>query len=400
MKKPDRYSSRNLILLYIASFLVQLGAAMTISYVPLYARDLGAAIALIGAIETIRSLGGMAVNLPGGFLAERHGIFRIILFCFAAMIFAALLRALSPTLTSLMLAGFFLGTGQSMWILARLTHIRKTVRNEVRGRVLAGFGGIMRFSRVVGPLIGSAIITGFGFQRLFLMEGILLFLAMALLVLFFRTPELHVPQGARESLQAVRSHYAGNRGNITAAMIGIFGLTVLRAARALVIPLWSAHIGLSISQLGLIVSISSLLEIGLVVPAGYSVDRIGRKPTLLMTIFIMSVGMLLVPLSHSFVTLMAVSLLIGIGNGLGSGINMIFSTDLAPDSSVGLFIGIWRIFTESGMAAGPFLVGLISDSFTLSFAPPVISIIGIISALFMMVFFRTTHLPKAPEQQP
>jgi hypothetical protein len=78
MKKPDRYSSRNLILLYTASFLVQLGTAMTISYVPLYARDLGAALALIGAIETIRSLGGMAVNLPGGFLAERHGIFRII----------------------------------------------------------------------------------------------------------------------------------------------------------------------------------------------------------------------------------------------------------------------------------------------------------------------------------
>jgi xanthosine utilization system XapX-like protein len=48
------------------------------------------------------------------------------------------------------------------------------------------------------------------------------------------------------------------------------------------------------------------------------------------------------------------------------------------------------------MAAGPFLVGLVSDSFSLSSAPPVISVIGIVSALFMMIFFRTTHLPKTP----
>lgn len=393
--KPASTSSRNLIILYSASFLVQLGTAMTISYVPIYAQDLGAALTVVGLIATLRSLGGMLINFPGGFLAERYSVFRIFIGCFIAMVSAAVLRALAPSLISLLIAGLLLGSGKSMWILGRLTYIRKSVAGQVRGRVLAGFSGIMRATRVIGPLIGSAIIAGVGFSRLFFTEALLLLSGMLLLLFFFRLPQLHRAQGARESLKAVKTHYAQNRVNITAAMTGMFGLTVIRAARVILIPLWASHIGLTISQLGLILSVSALVEIALVVPAGFSVDKLGRKATLLMTIFLTAAGMLLITFTHTFSTMLAASLLIGLGNGLGSGINMIFSTDLAPDSSVGLFIGIWRIVTESGAAAGPFLVGVIADSFTLSKAPPVISLIGFLSGVVLLLFFKGGYIHTA-----
>ena len=389
MLKTISGSPKNLIFLYLASLFVQTGTAMTVSYVPLYAQDLGAGLTMVGLIATAASLGSMAVNLPGGFLTERYPALRIFTGCFLLMGAAALVRSLFPTVGTLLAAGLALGAGQSLWILSRLTYIRKDVPLQVRGRVLSGFGGILRTARVIGPLIGSALIAAAGYSSLFLGEALLLFAALLLLITGFRLPgSFHQPRGSKESFTAVRDHIAGNRRNITSAMVGIFALTLLRAARLLIVPLWAAHIGVGIAQLGLVISISALLEIALVIPAGFSVDKLGRKPTLFITIFISAVGLSLIPLAGSFTGLLAVSLLISLGNGIGSGINMIFSTDLAPSTSTGLFIGIWRIITETGTAVGPFVVGLISDEIALSAAPPLIAAAGLAGGVVMLIFFR------------
>jgi MFS family permease len=132
-----------------------------------------------------------------------------------------------------------------------------------------------------------------------------------------------------------------------------------------------------------------LFEIALVVPAGYSIDKFGRKPMLILTLLVMAAGIVTLNHAHDFTSLLTVSLLIGLGNGIGSGINMIFSTDLAPDGSTGLFIAFWRVMTEIGMAVGPLLVGIISSAFTLGAAVPVIASFGLAGALIMLLFYRT-----------
>ena len=388
MKPPEAFPKKNIIILYAASLFVQLGSAMTVSYVPLYAQDLGAALTTVGLIATLRSLGGMALNLPGGLLAERHDVSKIMVSCLVAIAAAVLVRASIPSLQSLIFTGFILGAGRSLWLIGRLTYIRKNIRSQVRGRVLAGFGGMIRLARIIGPLIGSAVIAHWGYQHLFFLEASMVIVGIVLLTAFFRIPHPYEQQGAKDSLMVVKDHFAQNRGNITSAVIGIFGLTVLRAARMLIIPLWASHNGLLITQIGLLISISALFEICLVIPAGLSVDKLGRKLTLLITIVISAAGLFLLPQTHSFSGILAASLLISLGNGLGSGINMIFSTDLAPDRSVGLFIGIWRLFVSSGMAAGPFLVGVISDTFSISTASPVISLVGMVSGFVVLVCFK------------
>jgi MFS family permease len=385
--------SQHIALLYLTSFLVQLGTAMTVSYVPIYARELGAALVLVGVIETARSLGAVIVNIPGGLLVRKGMELKIFLSCFIIMTLAACIRALSPSLTALLLCGMLLGSGQSLWILARLTYLREAVSPRMRGRVMAGFGGLVRLSRVAGPLIGSAIIVSRGYSTLFLAERILLAAALILLALKFRVPQTEEQRSSRlsdrNSFRHVWNHYWKNRGNIHAAMIGIFTLTVLRASRMLLIPLWSLSVGLTVKQLGLITSITALVEIALVVPAGYSIDKFGRKPMLILTLLVMAAGIVTLNHAHDFTSLLTVSLLIGLGNGIGSGINMIFSTDLAPDGSTGLFIAFWRVMTEIGMAVGPLLVGIISSAFTLGAAVPVIASFGLAGALIMLLFYRT-----------
>ena len=57
-------------------------------------------------------------------------------------------------------------------------------------------------------------------------------------------------------------------------------------------------------------------------PAGKVMDRKGRAWVAVPSMLIMGVAMMLTPLTHGATTLLLASLLIGFGNGIGSGMIM------------------------------------------------------------------------------
>jgi MFS family permease len=91
----------------------------------------------------------------------------------------------------------------------------------------------------------------------------------------------------------------------------------------------------------------------------------------------------LVPLAGDFSLLLGVSLLIGLGNGLGSGTMMTLGADLAPVESRGEFLGMWRFVGDFGNAGGPLVVGHIADLAGLTTAPLIVAGIGLIGAMIL-----------------
>lgn len=47
------------------------------------------------------------------------------------------------------------------------------------------------------------------------------------------------------------------------------------------------------------------------------------------------------------------ALLLGIGNGMGSGVVMTLGADVAPAADRAAFLGAWRLLYDAGSAAGP-----------------------------------------------
>ena len=64
-------------------------------------------------------------------------------------------------------------------------------------------------------------------------------------------------------------------------------------------------------------------------PAGYVMDRFGRKFAYVPSFLLQALGMALIPLTGSFAALLAATSLIGFGNGLGSGTMLTLGADLA-----------------------------------------------------------------------
>ena len=167
-------------------------------------------------------------------------------------------------------------------------------------------------------------------------------------------------------------------------------LSLVRAGRGLILPLWGQGIGLETSAIGLIAGFSSAADTLMFYPAGVLSDRAGRKWSAISCMIIISAGVALVPLTSDFPSLLVVGLLIGLGNGLGSGINMTLAADFAKGTETGIFLGLWRLVTDIGAASAPLIIGLVAEIFALGPATLVVAAFGFLGAAFHGRFVEET----------
>jgi MFS family permease len=101
-------------------------------------------------------------------------------------------------------------------------------------------------------------------------------------------------------------------------------LQFIRASRNLLIPLSAHDLHLNPLQIGFCVSVGYFLDTILFVPTGYAMDRVGRKRVGLPAFFVLSAGLLLLPFVHTRAQLHIAAVVMGLGNGLSSGFNMVW----------------------------------------------------------------------------
>ncbi len=386
----NRAIIRTSLSIYVPNLLVQLGASMTMAFNPLWSQKLGADVAMIGLIAAGSGIGHLIFDLPGGWIAGRIREKTFLLTSLTGMVLCGLARAAATEPWQLFIISAVFGMFASAFGIGRTAYIRRHVPQELRGRTMAFMGGIMRIARVLTPALGGAVVQFMGFRQLYVLQAIFFGLGAVALGLMLKRGEtpgsVHHPP-----LAVLGKTFRENGGNIAAAMIGITGLMLLRMSRNLIIPLWADSIGVSALALGGITSAGGLVETALVVPAGLVMDRAGRKWAAVPCTLGFAAAMALIPLATGLAALTAVYLLISLANGLGSGINMTISSDLAPRHAASEFLGIWRFVTDSSMLSGPILAGYIAASLSLWAAPLAAAGIGLAAGLVLLFGLKETR---------
>ena len=383
---------------YIPAFISATGAAMVMPVLPLYARSLGAGITATGVVVAMFGLGTLVLNAPAGFAISRFGKKRAMVLSLVIEALFAILAGLALNPYVLGVAVFGLGAIHSVFFIARLTYFRELVPTAQRGRALALLGGESRFGSFIGPIIGGFVAAGLGYGSAFVGHAIASVVVMVFVVIW-------VPPDPARSLHADRDTASSPRGASIARVsailrenLSIFAtagsaivvLQLLRAGRKVILPLWGDAIGLDVSQIGVIFGVMFAVETAVVYPAGIIMDRFGRKRAAVPCMVIVSLSLAILPLTASFLGMLAVAVVSGLGNGLGSGINMTLSTDYAPKKNPGEFIGVWRTIVDTGSTAGPVVIGSIADVFTLGASPVVIAAIGVVGAAIMQFTAKET----------
>ncbi len=286
---------------------------------------------------------------------------------------------------SLVVLQFVGGIGTALWAISRHVFLADSTVPEQRGRAISTFGGINRIGTFGGPAVGGIVADHFGLASPFLVSGTLAVVAMIIAYLFI--PESSARKGSVSTAAYLRTlgRVVVNHGGVlSTAGFAQLCSQMIRAGRQIVVPLYGAYaLGLDVSSVGAVISISSAIDMVLFIPAGILMDRIGRKAAIIPCFVILSIGMAMVPLSTSYATLLVATTIMGFGNGIGSGTMMTLGADLAPPGAVGSFLGVWRLIGDVGGAGGPMIVGAIADLIGLAASAYALAGIGLLSvALF------------------
>jgi MFS family permease len=132
-----------------------------------------------------------------------------------------------------------------------------------------------------------------------------------------------------------------------------------------VIPLWAENIGLDAATTSLIYGLAGGIDMLVFYPAGKVMDRRGRAWVAVPSMLIIGVAMLMTPFTHSAMTLLLASLLIGFGNGIGSGMIMTLGADYSPVVGRAHFLGLWRLMSDMGSTGGPALLSAVTAALSL-----------------------------------
>jgi MFS family permease len=157
------------------------------------------------------------------------------------------------------------------------------------------------------------------------------------------------------------------------------------------LPLYaSSKLGITPKDVGLLFTISGLFVFAMILPAGFVIDKVGRKWATVPSTGIPALAFLLIPFAESFFQLAVLVSFLGVANGLSLGSLATSTYDVVPASARGRLQAARRTMAEIGGVSAPLLGGVLADSFSpavpfLAYAPFLV-----LSAILLAVVGRET----------
>lgn len=367
---------------------------MLVPLLPLYLADVGLSDSSLGVVIGAAGLGGMVSQIPWGRLIDRTSE-NVVLVLAVAMIAASV--AVFGVIGSAIALGalrFVGGAGQSGWILSRQTFLTHATDAPTRGKAMALFGGTSRTAFLVGPVIAGIVAEIAGFATAFLLSAVVTGIGVLPLLLWRQTVQREVSTPAEPSERpSLRPHLR----SLVLAGTGQILVIAVRSGRFVVLPLVGDSVGLSESEVGFLIGLSGLADLLLFPVSGFLMDRFGRLFAIVPAFSLMGVGLFMLAASDTGAGVTLAAIVIGIGNGLGSGTMLTLSADLAPTTAPSGFLAALGTIRDVGKIAGPVVVGVVTDSASLPVSAVVLGTTSLLAAAVIVFGIGETLHRSTPE---
>ncbi|WP_296192167.1 MFS transporter [uncultured Microbacterium sp.] len=402
-------------MIYGPTVLFALGEGAVLPLIPVIASALGGDIATAAIVSSAVVVGQLCGNLPAGWAVARVGERW-------AMVAASVLGMLgvgavllAQSLAVLTVGVFIVGFCAAVFGLARHAFMTTRVPIALRARALSLLGGTFRLGMFVGPFITAALLAVFGTEYASAWFFLVCLAGAGALVLFGPDPERSLTEphdspdsvapatgaGASEPADSgepittgpvpVAGHRVGifrtmwqNRTVLSRLGLAAASLSALRSARQVALPLWGVSIGLDAQTIALVVGLSGAIDFALFYASGQVMDRFGRLWAALPAMLLMSGAFLALSVTHDgtqpALWYAMFAAMLGVGNGLSSGILLTLGADVAPRTDPAPFLGSWRTLTDAGGAAAPVVLSAVAALASLPIAVAVMGALGLVGA--------------------
>jgi MFS family permease len=354
---------------YGPTLLVSIGQGAILPLVALSARALGASVATAAFVVALIGIGQLVGDLPAGALAARIGEKRALIGACVLDAFALLGAFLARSLVLLAVAMVITGLAAAVFGLARHAYLTEAIPIRMRARALSTLGGTFRIGLFVGPFVAAAILTRWSIGAAYAFAAAMN-IAAAILTAFLPEITGHRRRTALSGRRqrAVIQVLAEHRRILLTLGIGVLVIQAARATRQTIVPLWAESIGVNAAATSVIYGISAGVDMLLFYPGGAIMDRFGRVYVAAPSMIVLGLGFLLLPLTSGPTTVGLVAALMGLGNGISSGVVLTLGADASPPQDRAQFLSGWRLCSDLGNAAGPLLISVVSALATLAAA--------------------------------
>jgi MFS family permease len=249
-----------------------------------------------------------------------------------------------------------------------------TVSN--RGRVMSLYHGAFQVGHGLGPAIGGFIAFYYGLRTPFFAYSAVALIATLWAIVRLRetkkptTEAVEIKEGsstARESRPHEKSpsllkQLLGDTSFLLIAFMALTHAMSRTGTNQMMLPiLASEQVGINTGQLGLALTLTSMVHLSTIFLGGWISDRFGRKKALGPGYLIMALGLVIFALSQNYWVFLSGAFAMGLGRGI-SGPIIAYAADLAPKGHYGSTLGFYHTFNDLGMVVGPLILGWLADN--------------------------------------
>jgi len=340
--RADLRLPRNVAVLAASLFGLALGEELWQAYVPVYLTALGAGGVVVGLFGSLKDLLDSVYQYPGGWLADRFGRRRALLFFTSLAMAGYVVYAIAPGWPVVFVGLLGVMAWKSGAFPTTFAVIGDSLPRERRAVAFGVQSVLVRVPRVIGAPIGGLLIASVGTVagiRLALIVTVVLALVV-LAVQWYGFQEEIVPAPAQEypNIRAVfRALPVSLKRLLTADSIVRIGEGM---AASFVVLFVTTSLHYSARDYGVLYAVQQTIAILFYLPAGRLAEFTGRRPLVLLTFVFFALFPLAVRLASTFPALL-VAFVIGGLKEFGEPARKSLIVDLAPDHLRGRAVGVY-----------------------------------------------------------
>jgi MFS family permease len=350
--------NRNTCILLSTIVLIAAGEETWMRFVPKYLDVLGASVFVIGAYDALRTLLGAVYAWPGGIVVDRFG-HRAALTSFTAISIAGyVLMLLVPHWAAVIVSSFLFLAWSTLSLPATFTLVADSLPASKHAMGIGVQSLVRRLPAIVGPIVGGVLIDRYGAVS-GVRYGLIISVLLASSALWFQQriavatkPQQHDSTGLLAALRA--SHPLLMRLLWSDILIRFCE----RIPFAWIVIYVMNNLGVSASEVGILIAVEMVAAIVCYLPASWLADRYGKEPFVVATFLIFTAFPITLALSSGFGSLVVAFAVRGLkefGEPARKALILSYAAPTAPGRAVGAYYLIRDTVVSLAALLGAFL---------------------------------------------
>ncbi len=392
---------RELHILWISSFVIQMGFSLIMPFLPLYLEELGVqgpSVEMWAGVIFSANFVVMAIVSPiWGSLSDRIGRKPMMLRSAFGMAVVVALMGLAQTPWHLLGLRFLQGLAAG-FIPAATAYMANVVPREKSGQALGLLGTGNVAGSILGPLAGGVLARWMGYRPIFYMTAVTCLVAGLIVLTLIKerfTPVEKSEQGGFAAGLAAVRQYPVVMAMAVVLFMNMFSILTAEPVLARYLQMLDAPEGWVTTLSGLVFSITGVATIIVAPQVGKLSDRIGSRRLLAVALGGASVIYILQGFATAVWQMIALRFVLGLfTGGLMPAANGLIARTV-PREMQGRVFGFTSSAIFIGNTAGPLVGGFVASTFGLRSVFPVTGLLLLIDLIWVLVSVREViHKPE------